>query len=167
MFTNPPIALPVKTSHGIFAARYSEHGLASLNFPVSKSPKFAREFAATATIRRWHALTTKAVKATLAGKTPAELPPLDVSAGTDFQQRVWEELLWIPAGETRSYGEVAKSIKKPKASRAVGGACGANPIPLLIPCHRVLAANGKIGGFSGGLAWKRKLLEREGVSSAS
>jgi O-6-methylguanine DNA methyltransferase len=69
----------------------------------------------------------------------------------------------ISCGQTQSYGEIAKAIGKPKAVRAVGGACGANPIPVLVPCHRVLAAGGKIGGFSGGLDWKRKLLAREGV----
>ena len=67
-------------------------------------------------------------------------------------------------GKTKSYGEVARAIGKPKAVRAVGGACGANPIPVLIPCHRVLAANRKLGGFSGGLNWKRKLLAQERVS---
>lgn len=72
----------------------------------------------------------------------------------------------IKPGNTRSYGEIARSIGKPKAVRAVGGACGANPIPVLIPCHRVLAANRKIGGFSGGLEWKEKLLTREGVNLA-
>jgi len=91
---------------------------------------------------------------------------MDLSGGTEFQRRVWEELTWTPCGETRSYAEIAKAIRKPKAVRAVGGACGANPVPLLVPCHRVLAANRKIGGFSGGLDWKRKLLEREGVTAA-
>jgi O-6-methylguanine DNA methyltransferase len=99
----------------------------------------------------------------LGGKTAAELPPLDLSGGTEFQRKVWDELLWTPCGETRSYGEIAQAIRKPKAVRAVGGACGANPIPLLIPCHRVLAANRKIGGFSGGLEWKHKLLAIERV----
>lgn len=72
----------------------------------------------------------------------------------------------IKPGQTQSYGEIAAAIGKPKAVRAVGGACGANPIPLLVPCHRVLAANQKIGGFSGGLEWKRKLLARENVGVA-
>jgi len=134
-----------------------EFGSSGRESAQTKSPALTPE------IRHWHTLTTKAVKATLNGKTPGELPPLDVSRGTEFQQRVWEELLWIPAGETRSYGEIAKSIRKPKAVRAVGGACGANPLPLLIPCHRVLAANNRIGGFSGGLDWKRKLLATEHV----
>ena len=72
----------------------------------------------------------------------------------------------IRVGQTQSYGEIARTIGKPKAVRAVGGACGANPIPVLIPCHRVLAANRKIGGFSSGLDWKRTLLKREGVRLA-
>lgn len=68
----------------------------------------------------------------------------------------------IPFGETVSYQAIALSINNPKACRAVGGACGANPIPVLVPCHRVLAANQRLGGFSGGLDWKIKLLKREG-----
>lgn len=72
-------------------------------------------------------------------------------------------MLKISVGKTRSYGEIAERINNPKAVRAVGGACGANPIPVLVPCHRILAANKKIGGFSGGLDWKKKLLGREGI----
>ena len=68
------------------------------------------------------------------------------------------------SGKTQSYSEIAATIGKPKAARAVGSACGANPIPVLIPCHRVLAANKKLGGFSGGLNWKRALLKREGIA---
>ena len=157
-------SLSIETNAGTFMAHYSGRGLAELNFPTTKTPKPAVLTPVPAAVRQCHALTTKAVKAILAGKTPAELPPLDVSRGTEFQQRVWEELLWIPCGETRSYGEIAKSVRKPKAVRAVGGACGANPIPLLIPCHRVLAANGGIGGFSGGMEWKQKLLAAERVT---
>jgi len=70
----------------------------------------------------------------------------------------------IARGRTKSYGEIARAVGNPKAVRAVGGACGANPIPVLVPCHRVLAANNKLGGFSGGLNWKRELLAGEGVS---
>ena len=84
--------------------------------------------------------------------------------GTEFQKSVWRQLQKIASGKTKSYGEIAEAIGKPKAVRAVGGACGANPIPVLVPCHRVLAANKKIGGFSGALEWKRNLLNREGVS---
>ncbi len=160
------ISLPIKTASGVFLAHYSEAGLAALDFPKSHSTRIITP-KVTAAIRAWYTTTTRAVKAVVAGKAATELPPLDLSSGTSFQQRVWEELLWIPAGETRSYSEIAKAISKPKAVRAVGGACGTNPVPLLIPCHRVLAANGKIGGFSGGLEWKRRLLTTEGTAVRS
>ena len=88
--------------------------------------------------------------------------PLDVK-GTTFQQRVWEELRRIPHGETRSYGELAAALGNPKASRAVGGANGANHVAVLIPCHRVIAADGTLGGYAYGLAIKAELLKREGV----
>jgi AraC family transcriptional regulator, regulatory protein of adaptative response / methylated-DNA-[protein]-cysteine methyltransferase len=88
--------------------------------------------------------------------------PLDVK-GTAFQQRVWEELRRIPHGETRSYGELAAALGNPKASRAVGGANGANHVAVLIPCHRVIAADGTLGGYAYGLTIKAELLRREGV----
>jgi O-6-methylguanine DNA methyltransferase len=83
--------------------------------------------------------------------------------GTKFQQAVWKELLKIPQGKTLSYAEIARRIKKPKAMRAVGTACGANPVAILVPCHRVVASNGKLGGFGGGLPLKKVLLKSEGV----
>ena len=86
--------------------------------------------------------------------------PLDVK-GTAFQQRVWQELLRIPAGETRSYGELAAALGSPKASRAVGGANGANNIAVLIPCHRVIQSDGTLGGYASGLRIKEELLKRE------
>src|ERR1051325_6854436 len=78
--------------------------------------------------------------------------------GTDFQQSVWNELCGIPYGETISYGELAKRVGNPKASRAVGAANGQNPIPIIIPCHRVIGSDGKLTGFGGGLPIKEKLL---------
>ena len=87
--------------------------------------------------------------------------PLDVK-GTVFQQRVWAALRTIPPGETRSYGELAAMLGNPKASRAVGGANGANNIAVLIPCHRVVQADGSIGGYAYGPEIKRELLRREG-----
>jgi len=80
--------------------------------------------------------------------------------GTEFQRLVWEALTDIPYGSTATYGEIAEYIGHPRSARAVGMACGCNPIPIIIPCHRVVAANG-IGGYSGGLTIKRKLLEIE------
>ncbi len=87
--------------------------------------------------------------------------PLDVK-GTAFQQRCWQALREIPAGETRSYGEQAAMLGNPKASRAVGGANGANNIAVLIPCHRVIAADGGLGGYAYGTTIKSELLKREG-----
>ncbi|MCC8169988.1 MAG: methylated-DNA--[protein]-cysteine S-methyltransferase, partial [Oscillospiraceae bacterium] len=81
--------------------------------------------------------------------------------GTDFQRRVWSELLKIPYGETRSYGQIAASIGNPKASRAVGSANNKNPIAIVIPCHRVIGANGSLTGYAGGLDIKSFLLETE------
>jgi O-6-methylguanine DNA methyltransferase len=154
--------LPILTSDGKFLAHYSEQGLTELDFPQA-NPKAAKTpVALPADIRSWHRLTEAALKSILAGKEPAKLPPL-VPLGTIFQKSVWTAMRAIPLGKTRSYGEIAEAIGRPKAVRAVGGACGANPIPVLVPCHRVLAANKKIGGFGGGLAWKRRLLEAEGV----
>jgi methylated-DNA-[protein]-cysteine S-methyltransferase len=81
--------------------------------------------------------------------------------GTAFQQKVWSELRNIPYGQTISYGELAGRIGNPKASRAVGLANGSNPIPIIIPCHRVIGANGKLTGYGGGLEIKEKLLALE------
>jgi len=81
--------------------------------------------------------------------------------GTPFQKSVWEALLAIPYGETRSYGQIAKQIGRPTASRAVGAANGQNPIPIVVPCHRVIGSTGKLTGFGGGLDVKEKLLNIE------
>jgi len=90
----------------------------------------------------------------------AELPRKQ-SAASEFTSGVWAQISRIPCGSRQSYGEIAQALGRPGASRAVGRACGANPIPILVPCHRVVAADGGLGGFSGGLHWKRWLLERE------
>lgn len=81
--------------------------------------------------------------------------------GTDFQRRVWDALRGIPYGETISYGELARRIGNPKACRAVGSANGQNPLPIVIPCHRVIGANGTLTGFGGGLPIKEQLLDHE------
>jgi methylated-DNA-[protein]-cysteine S-methyltransferase len=84
-------------------------------------------------------------------------------SGTPFEMRVWKSLLTIPYGTTVSYGEIARRIGQPKASRAVGMANGRNPIPILVPCHRVIGSNGSLVGYGGGLETKKYLLEIEGV----
>ena len=86
--------------------------------------------------------------------------PLD-RRGTPFQLAVWDAVAAIPYGETRSYGELARALGRPAASRAVGAANGANPLPIVIPCHRVVGATGRLTGYAGGLATKRLLLELE------
>ncbi|CAN5709615.1 methylated-DNA--[protein]-cysteine S-methyltransferase [soil metagenome] len=83
------------------------------------------------------------------------------ASGTPWQRKVWEALRSIPFGETRSYSQVADMIGSPGAARAVGGANGCNRVPLVVPCHRVIAADGSLGGFNGGLHLKEKLLEHE------
>ncbi len=151
-----------------WTACFSPEGLMRLWFPgqfqsievAPCGPEESKNFKA-------HANLTKTwLKAYLSGKSSDNLPKptLDLKQGTVFQQKIWKTLQKIPFGKTKSYGEIAKSIKNPKAVRAAGGACGANPVPLIIPCHRVLAANGKLGGFSGGLAWKKRLLAMEGIT---
>ena len=94
----------------------------------------------------------------------AELPV--EPEGTPFQQKVWAALREIPPGRTTAYHELARRVRSPEAARAVGTACGANPIWIVIPCHRVVAAGGGPGGYGGGLARKRWLLEHEGASRA-
>jgi len=88
--------------------------------------------------------------------------PLGFHYYTEFQRLVWKALLEIPYGSTRSYKEIAKAIGKPASCRAVGNACGQNRFPIIVPCHRVVAADGKIGGFSAELSIKRYLLKLEG-----
>ena len=89
-----------------------------------------------------------------------------VLTGTDFQKRVWTRLQTIPFGETRSYGWLARQIGRPTASRAVGAANGANPIPIIIPCHRVIGTNGALTGFGGGIETKKFLLDLEDAPAA-
>jgi len=87
---------------------------------------------------------------------------LDLSGATTFQRKVWETTRLIPYGETRSYAWVAEQIKPPKALRAVGQALSRNPLPIIVPCHRVVASSGKLGGFTGGIEGKKRLLHLEG-----
>ncbi|TET38521.1 MAG: methylated-DNA--[protein]-cysteine S-methyltransferase [Planctomycetota bacterium] len=101
-------------------------------------------------------------KVYLFGQVPVWPYDVDLSTMTEFQRNVLTEMRKIPYGETRTYKQLAEAIEKPDAARAVGNACGANPIPIIIPCHRVLATGGP-GGFGLGMELKHKLLEIEGV----
>jgi O-6-methylguanine DNA methyltransferase len=98
-------------------------------------------------------------------RTPGRKPPLDLR-GTPFQRDVWDALLTIPPGETRTYRQVAEQVGRPTAFRAVAQACGANPVGIVVPCHRVIGSDGSLTGYAGGLHHKRELLEAEGSLEA-
>jgi methylated-DNA-[protein]-cysteine S-methyltransferase len=99
----------------------------------------------------------------LAGKRSTFEVPLDFSQGTSFQRQVWRTLQRVPYGKLRSYQWIALRVGGPQYARAVGNAVGANPLPIVIPCHRIVAHDASLGGFSGGLSMKRKLLSLEGT----
>lgn len=125
--------------------------------------KLRAEYPAAAAIQRDDAALGQMVRTILElidGGEPHVDLPLDIRA-TAFQRRVWEELTRIPLGETRSYSEIAAALGQPNARRAVGRACAANPLPLIIPCHRAVRQDGEIGGYRWGTTRKRKLLTRE------
>jgi len=84
--------------------------------------------------------------------------------GTPFQKKVWKRLEKIPYGKTKSYGDIAHELKLNKGARAIGGANNKNPVPIIIPCHRVIQADGKLGGYAGGVVLKKKLLKVEGLN---
>src|SRR5258708_26141004 len=100
------------------------------------------------------------IKAVHAGEWSISSVPVDIR-GTVFQRRVWEALRRIPRGETRTYSEIAQAIGAPAAVRAVGSACGANPVALVVPCHRAIRTDAGLGGYPRGLAVKKRLLEIE------
>jgi O-6-methylguanine DNA methyltransferase len=161
----------METPLGLAFLFFSSKGLQRLAFAGEKDFKEGVVMGSTAetqalppgVLKNWHDRVAQALEDYFHGN-PAPFPALDLDLqGTPFQLRVWQELRKIPYGETVSYQELARRLKNPKASRAVGRACGANPIPLIIPCHRVIAGDGSLGGFSSGLARKRWLLEHEKV----
>ncbi len=146
-------AVTISTKLGMVSLTYSDCGVTGVTFrrqtsTPNKIPAFVRTAA-------------QQLQQFAAGKLVRFTVPLDLSAGTTFQQAVWRTLQKIPRGETRTYAWVARQIGKSNAARAVGGACGANPVPLLVPCHRVVASGGGLGGFSLGLPLKRRLLALE------
>ena len=102
----------------------------------------------------------------LSGESKRLKHPLDLR-GTPFQKDVWEALQGIPPGQVATYGEIAARLGRPRGARAVGQACGSNPVVLFVPCHRVVAADGKLGGFGSGLHLKQALLRHEGITDSS
>ncbi|MFT7643367.1 MAG: methylated-DNA-[protein]-cysteine S-methyltransferase [Pirellulaceae bacterium] len=139
----------------------NEDALIELTFPckLTATQKRAKGTATSGAI----AATIEQLAAYFAGKLRDFDLPLQ-PVGTPFQKRVWDELLKIPYGETTTYGELARRLGTPNAARAVGAANGRNPIPVIVPCHRVIGSNGALTGFGGGLPTKRKLLDLEQAS---
>lgn len=159
-----------RTDIGNVLVAATERGICSVRIaepePAMKKA-LAKEFPAAHIERDEGGLSkwVRAIAQHVAGQAPSLDVPVDVRA-TAFQWRVWEALRAIPYGETRTYREVAKSIGKPKAARAVGRACATNPVALVIPCHRVVREGGNLGGYAWGLGIKRRLLESERRGSA-
>jgi methylated-DNA-[protein]-cysteine S-methyltransferase len=140
----------------------SDKGLVAIDV---RNVKTSNDQVKNAAAQKILSATKKQLEQYFAGKRTAFDIPLDLE-GTDFQQLAWRALCRIPFGKTISYGDQAKNIKKPKAFRAVGSANGKNPIPIIVPCHRVVAGDGSLGGYSLGLKMKKQLLALEGVSVA-
>lgn len=138
----------------------SDKGLVAVLWPNDKPTRVRFSENITTAENAILAKAEKQLNEYFAGKRNSFDLPLDMR-GTDFQKNVWEALLSIPFGETRSYAQLAKQIGNPQAVRAVGAANGRNPISIIVPCHRVIGANGKLTGFAGGLNTKDHLLTLE------
>ena len=153
--------LVATTAKGICAVSLRESEAGAEEYLRARFPK--------AEIRRDDAPLKRAldtVRERIAGRNFDDVLPLDLQ-GTDFQREVWNQLLAIPAGSTRSYLDVAQAINRPKATRAVAQACGANPVAVVVPCHRVVMSDGSIGGYSGLPGVKKALLTAEGAAVAN
>lgn len=148
----------VKTRLGPITLEVSAEGVTRIHFGA-KAPEAAKD--APALFRR----AAREITEYFEGKRRRFTFPLDAE-GTEFQKRVWNALREVPYGEVVTYGELARRAGNPSASRAVGGAMSKNPLPIVVPCHRVIASGRKIGGFTGGLSLKQRLLRLEGFSEA-
>ena len=143
---------------GPVRARVTAQGVAAIVLPAPGANNGAAVSAVSSPIAKKLA---KAFENYFAGRRELFLDiPLDLETGTPFQRRVWLAAREIPWGSTTTYGELARAVEC-GAARAVGQALGANPVPIIVPCHRILAAGGGLGGFSCGLEWKRRLLRLE------
>jgi AraC family transcriptional regulator of adaptative response/methylated-DNA-[protein]-cysteine methyltransferase len=144
----------------------TERGICFVSLGDSDAPLEAAlraEYPAADGIERddeWLGAAVETILEGIAGGEPHIELPLDIR-WTAFQRRVWEELRRIPAGQTRSYAEIARTLGVPHAQRAVGRACATNPVPLIVPCHRALRSDGKLGGYRWGMDRKQRLLEKE------
>ena len=154
----------VQTSLGPMLVAATDKGLCRVAFDEDARALHAR-FPKAEIVPGGAALAALAAEVVAAVESPERdhTLPLDVR-GTAFQEAVWQALRAIPAGETRSYAELAAAAGNPKAVRAAGSACGANPVAVVVPCHRVQRADGSVGGYAYGVTRKRTLLEREGAN---
>ncbi|MGM9428253.1 methylated-DNA--[protein]-cysteine S-methyltransferase [Hydrogenophaga sp. MI9] len=158
---NPCLQKVVATPLGDLRLLASPQGLAGTWFVHDqRHGPSAERLASWPTVEQHPVLDDAArqIAAYFQGKRPRFAIPLDLAQGTAFQQDVWRALLEIPAGQTTSYGALARHIGRPNAVRAVGAAVGRNPLSIVVPCHRVLGANGALTGYAGGLERKRALL---------
>lgn len=155
----------VQTALGQMLLAATDKGICRLSFDEDES-ELVRRFPNAEIVAGGAALEDLVNGAIAAIEHPAQMPdlPLDV-AGTAFQQAIWSELRRIPAGETRTYADIAAAVGKPKAVRAAGSANGANNVAVLIPCHRVIRTDGSLGGYAYGLERKEKLLSAERKSA--
>ncbi|MFA5111591.1 MAG: methylated-DNA--[protein]-cysteine S-methyltransferase [Desulfobaccales bacterium] len=152
-----------ETPVGPLKLYFSERGLAALEFAGEESAPQPGGDTPPVHLKPIIEKTKQELIAYFNG-APADFAALALDPqGTPFQLRVWQELRRIPRGKTISYGELARRVGNPRGSRAVGQANGTNPLPLIIPCHRVIAADGGLGGYSSGLDRKRWLLKHEGA----
>jgi AraC family transcriptional regulator, regulatory protein of adaptative response / methylated-DNA-[protein]-cysteine methyltransferase len=145
------------SARGVCEASFGEDDVALIAATARRFPDADLELADA----RAHELALAFTAAVEDPSAPVDIP-LDLR-GTRFQLAVWEALQSIPPGSTISYGELARSIGRPTAVRAVAGACGANPVGVVVPCHRVIGADGSLTGYASGIERKRTLLEREGA----
>lgn len=159
------------TRLGPIRAAWTSRGICHLTFRSRSAARFAAGLRRSFPDARIARVAASAAPWSLArqlagyasGRARSFSAPIDLSALTPFQRRVLEATSKVPYGQVVSYGTIAAAIGNPGSSRAVGNALGGNPVPILIPCHRIIASGGDIGGFTGGLRAKRRLLAVEGI----
>jgi len=168
MNTHPVSRLDLVTTWGVIRLTAGGGRLLTCELPFQRTAPIAapritgrKLILAVASDRRVLQQAEKFIRACLRGLPPRAIPQLNPKVAGGFTARVLAALQKIPSGATMTYGDIARRIGAPRAARAVGTACGANPLPLFIPCHRVVAAGDALGGFSAGLAWKKFLLAKE------
>ncbi|MFZ9224182.1 MAG: methylated-DNA--[protein]-cysteine S-methyltransferase [Ilumatobacteraceae bacterium] len=152
----------LRTPIGVLRVTASDRGVTNIDRVAMKSNRVARQSSqrGTSAAQRQADRAVRELREYFAGKRTRFTVPVQLE-GTPFQERAWATMRKIPYGRTMSYAEQATAMRAPRAVRAVGSANGANPVPIIVPCHRVVASNGGLGGYALGLAMKRWLLAHE------